>query len=67
MSKMAACDICVHGAICKHKRLYLQALNAAKHTIIYDADVPGEIKSLRIAELEFISDVNLVCKFYQGS
>lgn len=66
MSKVNSCDLCAHRETCKFKYLYLRAVNAVKRTIIYDAEIPGEVQPIQISNLDFITGVNLTCKYFDN-
>ena len=58
-----ACTNCIHHIICKHKEEYLNAIEALYNaSISFDHD--GKIATKKVTNVECISSIEVLCKFF---
>lgn len=65
MSKIDICSTCCHSQVCRYHDTCRRAQNIARHSILYEIEAPGEVQPIQLVNLEFVSDVNVNCKYYQ--
>ena len=64
--KETLCTHCAHREVCAYKQDFFDIINAVENTSVYKDLSDGRINSKNVRDYDFISEINVNCKYYQN-
>lgn len=64
--KETLCTRCIHREVCVYKQDFLDIIKAVEQAPMVRGTPDGKIKSKKITDYNFISEISIGCKYYQS-
>ena len=64
--KETLCTHCAHREVCTYKQDFLDIIKAVEITSVIRDLLDGRISSKNVLDYDFISEINVSCKYYQN-